>query len=126
MITTECDRASRCLNFWLDERPNCNHCDVLITMNHFHHTLNGYRICHNCFENNLEAIVAGTFIPATFIEGELRVCRNRTECFAGQPYAMYVPKICDVCGQLAPPEHYHDIHKNIRICLNCYRAGRDK
>jgi hypothetical protein len=95
-------------------------------MNHFHHTLNGYRICHNCFENNLAAIVAETFVPATFIEGELRVCRNRIECFAGQPYAMYRPKICDVCGRFAPPEHYHDIHNNIRLCLDCYRAGRGK
>jgi hypothetical protein len=25
---------------------------------------------------------------------------------------------------MVPSEHYHDIHKNIRICLQCYRSGR--
>jgi hypothetical protein len=27
---------------------------------------------------------------------------------------------------MASSEHYHDIHKNIRICLQCYRAGRGR
>lgn len=124
--TPECDRAAHCLNFWLKERPTCNECDALINMNHFHHTLKGYRICHDCFEKNLEAIAAGTFTPATYIEGERRVCLKYAACFAEQPYGLYQPKICDICGQLAPPEHYHDISKNIRICLTCYRAGRGR
>lgn len=126
MTTPECDRAARCLNFWLKERPTCNECDVLINMNHFHHTRQGYRICHDCFEKNLEAITAGTFTPATTIEGERRVCLNYAKCFAEQPYGLYKPKICDICGQMAPSEHYHDIHKNIRICLRCYRARRGR
>lgn len=126
MTTVECDRAGHCLNFWLKERPNCNECDVLINMNHFHHTLKGYRICHTCFEQNLADIAAGVFTPKTMIVGERRVCLNRGKCFAEQPYGMYKPKICDVCGRLAPSEHYHDIQKNIRICLNCYQTTRLK
>ncbi len=125
MTTVECDRASHCLNFWLKERPTCNQCEVFINMNHFHHTLKGYRICHNCFEQNLPAIVADTFTPITLIENEPRVCLNHDSCFAAAPYGLYKPKICDVCGRLAPPEHYHDIQKNIRICLTCYQAGRE-
>lgn len=117
-----CDRSTKCLNFWLKERPECNECGVLITMNHFHNTLKGYRICHDCFEQNLEAITAGAYKPSTVIEGEIRACLNYERCFAPEPYSMFKPKICDVCGRLYPPEHYHDIHKNIRICLECYRS----
>lgn len=118
----ECDRAVRCLNFWLQERPGCNECGVLINMNHFHHTLKNYRICHNCFERNLEAIVAGTYLPTTMIESERKACLRYEQCFAERPYGLFKPKICDMCGRDAPPEHYHDIHKNIRICLSCYQA----
>ena len=121
MTTKECDRATRCLNFWLKERPDCNQCGVLINMNHFHHTLKNYRICHDCFERNLADIVVGTFVPTTLIEGERKSCLRFSECFATEPYGLFKPKICDICGRDVPPEHYHDIHQNIRICLNCYQ-----
>jgi hypothetical protein len=123
MTTAKCDRALRCLNFWLKERPECNQCGVLITMNHFHHTLKNYRICHDCFERNLAAIVAGIFVPKTLIEGERKDCLRFPQCFATTPYSLFKPKICDGCGRDAPPEHYHDIHQNIRICLSCYQTS---
>ena len=91
-------------------------------MNHFHNTSNHYRICHTCFEQNLAAIVAGTYRPTNLIENEVRACLNYDQCFSETPYGMFTPKICDVCQALYPPEHYHDITKNIRICLNCYQA----
>jgi len=121
-MSNVCDRSTKCLNFWLKERPECNECGVLITMNHFHNTSNHYRICHTCFEQNLAAIVAGTYRPTNLIENEVRACLNYDQCFSETPYGMFTPKICDVCQALYPPEHYHDITKNIRICLNCYQA----
>ena len=122
MTANICDRSNRCLNFWLKERPGCNQCGVLITMNHFHHTLKHYRICHNCFEEHLEAIVTDTFRPTSWIEDEVRACLNYERCFASEPYGMFIPKVCDVCGTLYPPTHYHDIHRNIRVCLDCYQT----
>ncbi|HMQ53979.1 MAG TPA: hypothetical protein PKE64_07155 [Anaerolineae bacterium] len=123
MTTQVCDRASQCLNFWLKERPECNECGVLINMNHFHNTSNNYRICHDCFERNLPAIAAGAYRPTTWIENEVRACLNYAKCFAAEPYGLFKPKVCDQCGKLYPPEHYHDIHRNIRICLACYQAA---
>jgi hypothetical protein len=124
MTTGWCDRTAKCLNFRLKERPTCNECDVLVTMNHFHNTHQNYRICHDCFEINLEAIQANSYIPKTLIVDERRICENYERCFAEAPYGIFKTKLCDVCGQLYPPEHYHDIHKNIRLCLNCYVAKR--
>ena len=121
-MSTVCDRSSKCLNFWLRDRPVCNQCGVLITMNHFHNTSQHYRICHSCFEQNLAAIVAGTYRPRQIIENEIRACLNYDTCFENEPYGMFKPKICDVCQGLYPPEHYHDISKNIRICLECYQS----
>lgn len=117
-----CHRASRCLNFRLRRRPCCDQCGVAITMNHFHHTREHYRICHDCFERHLAAIGAGAYRPATRIQGELRECAHHERCFRDGPYSLYQPKICDACGRLFPPEHYHDIHANTRRCLPCYLA----
>lgn len=124
MTTAVCDRASGCLNFWLASRPVCNECGVPITMSHFHHNTQYYRICHDCFEKNLADIEANTYIPKTLIRGEVRACLNHNQCFATEPYGMYRPKVCDNCGALAPPEHYHDIEQNIRLCLPCYKLTR--
>lgn len=126
MAITWCDRTSRCLNFRLKSRPNCNECNILITMNHFHNTLKGYRICHDCFEKNLTAIEAIIYVPKTLIVDEKRVCENFEACFASQPYSMFKTKVCDACGMLYPPQHYHDIEKNIRLCLSCYRAKKSE
>lgn len=122
MSAKVCDRSSKCLNFWLRDRPGCNQCGVLIDMNHFHNTSNHYRICRNCFEQNLATIVTGTYQPTNLIVDEVRACLNYNQCFKSKSYGMFKPKICDSCQTFYPPEHYHDISKNIRICLKCYQA----
>ncbi len=124
MSEAVCERSYECLNFYLASRPECNECGVLINMNHFHNNTLDYRICHACFEKNLAAIEAGSYRPQTIIIRELRACHNYAACFAGQPYGMYQPKICDQCHAVAPPEHYHDINLNIRLCVPCYKAQR--
>ena len=125
MTANICDRSYHCLNFYLASRPGCNECGVLIDMNHFHDNTKDFRICHDCFEKNMAAIETGSYQPKTNIKNEVRACHNYDDCFAGQPYGKYVPKICDLCGRHAPPEHYHNIDLNIRLCLLCYNKGED-
>ncbi|RMF03697.1 MAG: hypothetical protein D6768_05285 [Chloroflexi bacterium] len=122
MENAVCERSTYCLNFWLAARPTCDECGTLINMNHFHNTRRHYRICHACFERHLPAIAAGSYTPQTLTTGEVRACLNYQKCFARQPFEMYTPKICDHCRRHAPPEHYHDIQKNIRLCLQCYQT----
>lgn len=114
-----CDRTSRCRNFRLREHPACNECGTPITGNHFHDSVEGYRICDACFRRHLEAIAAGTFRPRTWIRGEVRDCLLFERCFAPAPYSLFELKVCDGCGREAPPQHYHDVTRNIRLCLAC-------
>ncbi|GAB4445119.1 MAG: hypothetical protein Kow0031_27590 [Anaerolineae bacterium] len=124
MSNNVCDRSYECLNFYLASRPECNECGTRVDMNHFHDNSRDYRICHSCFETHLAAIEAGSYRPKTIIIREVRACNNYGTCFTERPHSMYQPKICDHCRQLAPPEHYHDISLNIRLCLPCYKATR--
>lgn len=118
-VPVECDKSTRCLNFRLATRPDCNGCGERVTGNHFHDNLAGYRICHGCFVLNRLEIHAGKYRPTSFIVGEVRTCENHAPCFREAPYGMFTPKLCDGCAEY-PPQHYHDVTQNIRLCLSCY------
>ena len=88
-------------------------------MNHFHDNLHNVRLCNQCFDNNLQALIKDTFGgPST--GPEPCECANFKRCFASQPFGMYVSKACDRCHQEPLPQHFHDIERNIRLCLQCY------
>jgi hypothetical protein len=115
----QCDRILICLNFRRDGPTYCTLCGVAITMNHFHDSLRDLRLCDRCFGNNLEALLYGRFVGRT-TGPEPCNCENFQNCFATEPFGMYVPKTCNCCGREPLPEHFHDIARNLRLCLQCY------
>lgn len=115
----ECERGLICLNFRRDGPTYCTTCEVKITMNHFHDNLKNVRLCNQCLDSNLQSLVSGTFNgPET--GPEPRECANFERCFTSHPFGMYVPKTCDQCQRDPLPQHFHDIERNIRLCLQCY------
>jgi len=92
-------------------------------MNHFHSPADFYRLCHACFVNNLSRISDGSFVAPTRADGERPECARISACFSSSPYMLFVSKLCDGCKQY-PEAHFHDIHRNIRLCLPCFQDRR--
>jgi hypothetical protein len=120
-----CDRRAFCLNFRRDGPSYCSACGTLINMNHFHENQRNYRLCNSCFLDNLSRIASDSFAPPSTIAGETEECANHEQCFAQSQYSIYTPKVCDLCG-CYPVAHYHEITRNIRLCLRCYLLENNK
>lgn len=119
--TTEshiCDRDSACVNFRRSGKTFCSACGVSITMNHFHDSLRGLRLCETCCKAMLANTPGGvsSFIP---LGPEPRSCANYQECFGEVPFGLYLPKECSECHAAPLMIHYHDITSNTRLCLEC-------
>jgi len=118
-----CDRTQHCLNFRHGHETYCSICQCSITTNHFHSAAAGYRVCNSCFAQSLSNILAGNFTPIGTTVGERPECTKIKQCFAQYKYSLFTEKLCDVCG-CYPAEHYHDITRNIRLCLACFCQRR--
>lgn len=123
-VARVCKRDYYCLNFRRSGPTFCTHCGVRINMNHFHDSVNSIRLCDRCFQANFEALIDGDF-SSSVTGPEPCECANFDRCVAPEPFGLYVAKLCDRCQQFPPPQHYHDVDRNIRLCLQCYALGRE-
>jgi hypothetical protein len=114
-----CDRDSQCINFRRSGATFCDECGVIITMNHYHDSVNNIRLCDRCFHSNFDEIVSGIKFSAVALRAEPRECANYDRCFEPYPYSMYVRKACCRCEEYPLVRHYHDIASNVRFCLTC-------
>ena len=114
-----CDRTAVCLNFRRVAVTFCARCGEKLAGNHFHSGLRRFRLCEACFVTELAKVFRGTYSPRDRLEDEEDICARLRECFQRRPYSLYVAKTCDRCGRY-PPEHFHDVNRNIRLCLSCY------
>lgn len=114
-----CDRTANCLNFRHAPKTYCSICGTQINMNHFHSNSDSYRLCFSCFRDNLEQIEKHAIVLIANTKNERPDCLKQPECFRSQPYGLFIPKVCDGCGEY-PISHFHDIKLNIRLCLHCF------
>jgi hypothetical protein len=124
MPPLHCDRTAACLNFRHAPKTYCSTCARQINMNHFHSVSDRYRLCVYCLYEHLPLIETGRFEPPSTTDGERPECVRIGECFASRLYELYVPKLCDGCNKY-PSSHFHDIERNIRLCLKCFMARGD-
>ena len=115
----KCERSHACLNFKRDGLTFCTNCGISINMDHFHDNTNDIRLCFECFNHNLTALNQGLFAGAT-TGIEPNECANYAKCFLHFPFELYIAKKCEHCSKFPLPQHFHDIHRNIRLCLECY------
>jgi hypothetical protein len=125
MADAFCDRTGHCLNFRHAHETSCSGCGKPIETNHFHSQAGRYRLCHVCFERNIDDIIANRYTTQDTTDGERPECMRALQCSTPIPFTLFVPKLCNDCGQY-PVDHYHDICRNLRFCIDCYLKRRKK
>ena len=122
-LETDCGRAAFCLNFRRLARMPCSSCGADIVGNHFHATNAQYRLCDRCFLDAFDEIAQGIYRPPSHPGLESNACANFGACAVKGRFSQFRQKICDGCGQY-PPNHFHDVVDNRRLCLSCFLSRR--
>ena len=115
-----CPHATKCKNFKIFSRQECDNCQETITGHHLHDIINCFRLCEQCA---IHIIQGGyeNYRPKFANIHENKICLNYEQCLEDTGFTMLTEKLCEKCNKHCDI-HFHDVVNNIRLCLACFEA----